>query len=118
MLGWFLGILTAVLIEYFWGYDYISYYLGLPKIPVLFGTLIMLKEPLMIPGALAYDLIVYVIPVLAVGKLTSPLTNQGQPCLKSCRYGCPQCCIWYFYMRSFIFGPGSMTTGSWWSNSP
>ena len=77
MLGWFLGILTAVLIEYFWGYDYISYYLGLPKIPVLFGALIMLKEPSMIPGALAYDLIVYVIPVLAVAKLTSPFTNQG-----------------------------------------
>ena len=39
MLGWLLGILVAVLIEYYWGYDYISYYLGLPKIPVLFGAL-------------------------------------------------------------------------------
>lgn len=82
MLGWFLGFLTAVLIEYFWGYDYISYYLGLPKIPVLFGALIMLKEPLMIPGALAYDLIVYVIPLLAVAKLTSPFTNQGAALLE------------------------------------
>ena len=46
MLGWILGFFVAVLIEYYWGYDYISYYLGLPKIPVLFGTLIMLKKPL------------------------------------------------------------------------
>ena len=49
VLGWMLGLFTAVLIEYYWGYDYISYYLGLPKIPVLFGTLIMLKKPMMIP---------------------------------------------------------------------
>ena len=75
MLGWILGFFVAVLIEYYWGYDYISYYLGLPKIPVLFGTLIMLKNPLMIPGAVGYDLIVYVLPVLAVGKLTEKLTN-------------------------------------------
>ncbi|MDD9304566.1 MAG: branched-chain amino acid ABC transporter permease [Desulfobacter sp.] len=75
MLGWMLGTLVAVLIEYYWGYDYISYYLGLPKIPVLFGTLIMLKEPLMIPGALGYDLIVYIIPILTVAKLTTGLTN-------------------------------------------
>jgi len=75
MLGWLLGTFVAVLIEYYWGYDYISYYLGLPKIPVLFGTLIMLKDPLMIPGAVGYDLIVYVLPVLAVGKLSEKLTN-------------------------------------------
>lgn len=75
MLGWFLGVFTAVLIEYFWGYDYISYYLGLPKIPVLFGALIMLKEPIMIPGAIGYDLIVYVIPILLVAKASTIFTN-------------------------------------------
>lgn len=75
MLGWFLGILAAVLIEFNWGYDYISYYLGLPKIPVLFGALIMLKKPMMIPGAIGYDLIVYVIPILLVAKLTNRITN-------------------------------------------
>ncbi len=75
MLGWLLGILTAVLIEYFWGYDYISYYLGLPKIPVLFGTLVVLKKPLLIPGVIGYDLIVYVIPVLFIAKVTTFFTN-------------------------------------------
>lgn len=75
MLGWLLGFFTAVLIEFYFGYDYISYYLGLPKIPVLFGALIMLKNPLMIPGAVAYDLIVYVIPVLVVAKLSTVFTN-------------------------------------------
>ena len=75
MLGWMLGFLAAVLIEYYWGYDYISYYLGLPKIPVLFGTLIMLKNPMMIPGAIGYDLIVYVIPILLIAKATAFFTN-------------------------------------------
>jgi branched-chain amino acid transport system permease protein len=75
MLGWLLGVLAAVLIEYYWGYDYISYYLGLPKIPVLFGTLIMLKNPMMIPGAIGYDLIVYVIPILLIAKATAFFTN-------------------------------------------
>ena len=75
MAGWLLGLLAAVLIEYFWGYDYISYYLGLPKIPVLFGAILMLKDPVMIPGALAYDLVVYVLPICIVGKATAFFTN-------------------------------------------
>ncbi|MFU8769738.1 MAG: branched-chain amino acid ABC transporter permease [Desulfotignum sp.] len=81
-LGWLLGMLTAVLIEYFWGYDYISYHLGLPKIPVLFGALVVLKQPLMIPAVVAYDLIVYVIPVLVAARLTTPLTNPGAALLE------------------------------------
>jgi len=75
ILGWLLGIFVAVLIEYYWGYDYISYYLGLPKIPVLFGALIMLKKPMMIPGALGYDLIVYIIPILSIAKASARVTN-------------------------------------------
>ncbi|MFH2058718.1 MAG: branched-chain amino acid ABC transporter permease [Pseudomonadota bacterium] len=75
MLGWMAGTFTAVLIEYYLGYDHISYYLGLPKIPVLFGALIMLKDPMMIPGAVGYDLIVYVIPILFVAKISTFITN-------------------------------------------
>ncbi len=75
LLGWLLGALVAVLIEKFWGYDYISYYLGLPKIPVLFGALIILKDPLMIPAAIGYDLIVYILPILLVARLTTVFTN-------------------------------------------
>jgi branched-chain amino acid transport system permease protein len=72
--GWLLGGFTAVLIEYYLG-DLISYYLYLPKIPALFGTLIMLKEPLLIPSALAYNLIVYILPILLVGRLLAPVMN-------------------------------------------
>jgi len=72
--GWLLGVFTAVLVEYFLG-DLISYYLYLPKVPVLFGALFMLKEPVLIPSALAYDLLVYILPVFLVGRLLAPLTN-------------------------------------------
>ena len=74
MAGWLLGAFAAVLAEYFLG-DLVSYYLYLPKIPVLFGTLIMLKEPILIPSALAYDLLIYILPVLLIARATAPLMN-------------------------------------------
>ncbi len=74
MAGWLLGIFAAVVVEYYLG-DLISYYLYLPKIPVLFGTLIMLKEPLLIPSVVAYDLLVYALPIFAIGKFLAPITN-------------------------------------------
>lgn len=75
ILGWLAGICTAVLIEYYLGYDYISYYLNLPKIPVLFGTLIFLKDPSLIHWVILYDLVTYVIPILLVAKISSFVTN-------------------------------------------
>lgn len=75
MLGWFLGFFTSVLLEYFWGYDYISYYLNLPKIPVLFGALIFLKDPSLIHWVIAYDLVVYIIPILLIAKVSTFITN-------------------------------------------
>lgn len=75
ILGWISGLLVAVLIEYYWGYDYISYYLGLPKIPVLFGTLFMLENPMMIPGVIGYNFVVYIIPVFLIAKTTTFFTN-------------------------------------------
>jgi len=72
--GWLFGGFVAVLLEYYFG-DLLSYYLYLPKIPVMFGALIMLKEPSLIPSALAYDLIIYILPILLLGKFLAPLTN-------------------------------------------
>ena len=50
LLGWLLGTLIAVILERYLG-DGLADVLGLPKIPVLFGFLIMLKKPLLIPSA-------------------------------------------------------------------
>ena len=75
IIGWLLGIFVSVLLEYYWGYDYISYYLQLPKIPVLFGTLVFLKDPSLIHWVIAYDMVVYVVPILLVAKVTTFITN-------------------------------------------
>ena len=75
MLGWLVGILCTVLVEHYLG-DWLSYILYLPKIPVLFGCLIMLKEPILIPSALAYVALVYAVPIIGVGRLTAGITNR------------------------------------------
>ena len=73
-LGWLAGILCTVLIETTWG-DPLSYQLYLPKLPVLFGCLIMFKQPTLIPSALAYDILVYLLPIAAVTLATRKITN-------------------------------------------
>ncbi len=75
LIGWLFGCFGAVLIEYYLG-DLISYYLGLPKIPVLFGCLIMLKKPALIPGVIGYLTIVYCMPVFLLARITSTPANK------------------------------------------
>ena len=75
LIGWLFAIFSAVIVEYFLG-DLISYYLGLPKIPVLFGFLTVLKKPLLIPGTLGYLALVYGLPILAVVKFLQKPANR------------------------------------------
>ncbi len=75
LIGWFLGFLGAVLVEYSLG-DLISYYLGLPKIPVLFGLLSVLKKPLLIPGTIGYLILVYGLPILLIVKSLQKPANK------------------------------------------
>ena len=70
LIGWLFGILAAVILEQLIG-DPLSEILYLPKIPVLFGCVIMLKKPLLIPSALAYVMLIYVIPMAVIGRLTA-----------------------------------------------
>ncbi len=75
LIGWLFGIFCAVLTEYFLG-DAISYYLGLPKIPVLFGCLIMLKKPMFIPSVIGYMFFVYLIPLTLIVNITRSGANR------------------------------------------
>jgi branched-chain amino acid transport system permease protein len=75
MLGWLIGILCTVLIEHLLG-KALSDALYLPKMPVLFGCLIMFKKPLLVPNALAYVALIYVLPIAAVGRLSTGLANR------------------------------------------
>jgi len=81
LLGWILGAFVAASLEYFLG-DAVSYYLHLSKIPAIFGTLIIFKDPLMIPSVMAYNLIIYILPVILVAKSTAAITNRGAKILE------------------------------------
>jgi branched-chain amino acid transport system permease protein len=73
-LAWLLGSLAAVLLEQAFGLR-LAQALGLPKIPVLFGLMIMLKTPSLIPGSLAYTGLIFVLPLFLAARLLSPLAN-------------------------------------------
>lgn len=75
MLGWLLGILIAVLVEQLLGLR-LAWMLGLPKIPVLFGFVIMLKHPLLIPSAVLYVLLIYALPIGVVVRLSRKAANR------------------------------------------
>ena len=75
MLGWLVGILCSVFLERYIG-DELSFQLYLPKLPVLFGCLVMFKKPVLIPSALAYVTLIYVIPIAGVARLSAGVTNR------------------------------------------
>jgi len=75
LIGWLLGALIAVALEHYLG-EPLADILMLPKIPVLFGFVIMLKKPLLIPSVITFVLLIYVLPISAVARLSAPLTNR------------------------------------------
>jgi len=75
LMGWLLGALIAVVFEHYLG-EPLADILMLPKIPVLFGFVIMLKKPLLIPSIVVFVLLIYALPISAVARLSAPLTNR------------------------------------------
>lgn len=74
-LSWLIGILVSVVLENVLGNQF-ARLIGLPRAPVLFGFDIVLQRPLLLPGSLLYVLIIYLLPILLVAKLLSPLANR------------------------------------------
>ena len=75
LLGWICGALVSVLLERFVGLA-LARALGLPKIPALLGCMLIFKDPQLIPGALAYLMLIYCIPVTIAAKLTVSPINR------------------------------------------
>ena len=94
LLGWFFGSLVAVLLEH-WVGDYLAELLGLPKIPILFGLSITVKNIklmalsmfgdnpaqvteslLIIFSAIFFIVIIYVVPIVVCGRLLAGLFNR------------------------------------------
>ena len=74
LLSWLTAALMSILIEQFWGLQ-LAWAIKLPKIPALFGFLLMLKKPALIPSSLLYVLLIYVIPIIAIAWLSAGLMN-------------------------------------------
>jgi len=75
LLSWLFGALIAVLLEHHLG-DPLADALGLPKIPALFGFVIMLKKPILIPSAILYVFLIFGLPITVVARLSAPLANR------------------------------------------
>ncbi|MGD9175485.1 MAG: branched-chain amino acid ABC transporter permease [Desulfobacterales bacterium] len=75
LIGWLIGALIAVGLEMAIGTP-LARGLGLPKAPVLFGFIIMLKKPLLIPGAALYLLLIYLIPIGLIARFGAAALNR------------------------------------------
>ncbi len=85
-MGWLLAGLVVVLLEMFAGKQ-LTYFLGLSKIPALFGSLIIFTKPSLrfpfifndlatIGAVLVYDLLIYIIPFFLVARLSIGVANR------------------------------------------
>ncbi len=75
LLSWLFGALIAVLLERLLG-EPLAETLGLPKIPVLFGLVIMLKKPMLIPSAMLYVLLIFGLPAGVIARLSASMANK------------------------------------------
>ena len=75
LIGWLSGALVAVLLEQLIGTP-LARGILLPKVPVLFGCVIMLKKPMLIPSAMAYVLLIYILPIGVIARLSAAVMNR------------------------------------------
>jgi branched-chain amino acid transport system permease protein len=75
LIGWLSGALVAVLLEQLIGTP-LARGMWLPKVPVLFGCVIMLKKPMLIPSAMAYVLLIYILPIGVIARLGAAAMNR------------------------------------------
>ncbi len=75
LLSLLFGALIGVLLERRVG-DPLAEILGLPKIPVLFGFVTMLKKPMLIPSTILYVILIFMGPISAVARLSASIANR------------------------------------------
>jgi branched-chain amino acid transport system permease protein len=75
LLGWLVAALVAALLEQLAG-ALLALILGMSKPPALFGLVIALKDPTLIPSAILYVGLIYVLPIGLVARFGAPLANK------------------------------------------
>lgn len=82
LMSWLLGALAAVLLEHSVGLA-LAHGVGLPKVPMLLGFVVMIKTPPLIPSVLAYVLTIYILPVVLIARgLADPANRAAAALLK------------------------------------
>jgi branched-chain amino acid transport system permease protein len=80
LLAWLLAAAAAVLLEHLLGETFAEL-VGLAKVPVLFGLMIILSTPLLFPGALLYVVVIYLLPLLFIAALLTRPANLAAAAL-------------------------------------
>jgi len=75
LMSWLLGGLISVVLERLLGLQ-VARILGLQKIPALFGVLIILGKPSLIPSILIYDLLIYILPIAIFARFSAKICNR------------------------------------------
>lgn len=75
LLGWLFAALVAVGLEQLVGL-YLARMLGMSKIPALFGALVILDTPVLIPSVLIFLILIYILPIGIVARFTAPFANK------------------------------------------
>jgi branched-chain amino acid transport system permease protein len=75
LLGWLIAALVAVGLEQLVGLP-LARFLGMSKVPALFGTVVALSDPILIPSALLYLILIYFIPMGVVARLSKTISNK------------------------------------------
>ncbi len=74
LIGWLLAAIVAVLLEMFVGQP-LARLLGMSKIPALFGVVLVLKTPALIPNTLLYILLIYLLPIGITARISVKIAN-------------------------------------------
>lgn len=76
LLAWLVAAGLAVALEHWFGAP-LARSLGFRKPPALFGVVLMLKSPWLIPSALAYVACIYAVPMALVARYTAGVFNRA-----------------------------------------
>jgi len=76
ILAWLAGALAAVILERLVG-EPLAVALGFSKVPMLFGLVIIMGSPLMIPSVLAYLAVIYILPILVCGRFLGAAADRA-----------------------------------------
>jgi len=75
LFAWLVGAVVAAILEMLVGNPF-ARLIGMPRAPVLFGFLIALKTPLLIPPAIFYNIVIYLVPICLVARLIGGISNK------------------------------------------